>query len=84
VSVVDSSTWNFLFKVGDCGKPMCAWVMREGDWLPAVFKRNAGAAEKHNLLSRRGSNCNPLPLGTLAEMLLASPEYHSNAVNTPG
>ncbi len=48
-----------------------------------AFLRRAGtAAEKQALLAQIGPNGNPLSLGTIAELMVASPEYRTNAVKS--
>jgi FG-GAP repeat/Cadherin-like domain/Putative Ig domain len=48
-----------------------------------AFLRRAGTqAEEQALLSQKDANGNPLSLGAIAEMILASPEYRTNAVNS--
>jgi len=47
-----------------------------------AFLRRAGtAAEIHTLLSQTGANGKSISLGTIAELMVASPEYRTNAVN---
>jgi hypothetical protein len=48
----------------------------------AFLRRTGTAAEKQALLSLQDANGNPLNLGAIAEMLLASPEYRTNAINS--
>jgi FG-GAP repeat/Cadherin-like domain/Putative Ig domain len=48
-----------------------------------AFLRRAGTpAEEQALLSQKDANGNPLSLGAIAEIMLASPEYRANAVNS--
>jgi Cadherin-like domain/FG-GAP repeat len=48
-----------------------------------AFLRRAGTqAEEQALLGLKDANGNPLSLGAIAEMMLASPEYRTNAINS--
>jgi Cadherin-like domain/FG-GAP repeat/Putative Ig domain/Domain of unknown function (DUF4214) len=48
-----------------------------------AFLRRAGTpTEEQTLLGLRDGNGNPLSLGAIAEMMLASPEYRTNAINS--
>jgi hypothetical protein len=42
----------------------------------------AASAEEQTWLNDRDSSGNPLDLGTIAEMMLASPQYRVNAVSS--
>jgi hypothetical protein len=48
----------------------------------AFLRRPGTSAEKQALLSLRDSQGNPLGLGAIAQLMLASPQYRNNAVSS--
>jgi hypothetical protein len=55
-----------------------------GGFYPAFVRRPGTADETQALLNQRDASGNPLTLGAIAELMLASPEYRQNAANSVG
>ena len=51
-------------------------------FYPAFLRRSSTSSEVQAWLAQRDASGNPLDLGTIAAMILASPEYRTNAANS--